>query len=73
MELHAVTSANLAAIGYDPDSKTLAVRFRSGALWHYVGVPAKVYAELHAAKSHGRYFGLHIRPYYRGVRQEEAR
>lgn len=71
MEMHAIRSSNLAAIGYEPRSKTLAIQFRAGTIYHYAGVSPEVYAGLRGAKSPGGYFAAHVRPVYRGVKQEE--
>ena len=63
LTLSAVSSSNLASVGYDPDTKTLAVQFKSGAVGHYSGVSAKEHAALIAAPSVGGYFAAHIRPH----------
>lgn len=45
-----VRSTNLSAIGYDPTTATLSVRFLSGALYNYFGVPRAVYEGLLASQ-----------------------
>ena len=65
MKLIAVKSTNLAAIGYEPKTKTLEVEFISGAVWRYVGVPASVWEGLRSAKSHGQYFHQNVRTSFR--------
>lgn len=57
----AVRSSNVAAHGYDASSKTLAVQFANGGLYHYAGVPADVAAQLGAAESKGSFFASHVR------------
>jgi len=44
-----VKSSNITAVGYE--NGTLAVKFSSGSVYHYEGVPTNVYAELIAAES----------------------
>jgi hypothetical protein len=58
-----VTSNQVAAIGYDPLSKTLAVTFTrgTGAVYHYPNVEPKVHADFMAAESIGKFFGAHIK------------
>ena len=59
-----VKSSQLASIGYDAASKTLAATFARGpgTVYQYPNVDAKVYAELMAADSIGSFFGKHIKP-----------
>lgn len=64
IELTLCDSSNIAAYGYDMTSATLAVKFKSGpggSIYHYEGVPAWVYTELHAAPSKGKYLAEKIR------------
>ena len=60
-----VESSQIAEVGYDPGSKTLAVRFRSkagkGSLYHYKGVEAEHYADLCKCESLGKHFGTCIK------------
>lgn len=57
-----VTSSQIAQIGYDADSETLAIRFNpnranaEGSVYHYANVPAKVWEDLQAAESKGSFF-----------------
>lgn len=69
IELKACESSNLAAHGYDPETRTLAVRFKSGGVWHYSGVPLEVHEGLCAAASKGGYFATKILPKYKGAKQ----
>ncbi|MNW05544.1 hypothetical protein D3C71_2018060 [compost metagenome] len=59
-----VKSQQVASIGYDASSKTLAVTFARGpgTVYQYPGVDAKVHADFLAAESIGTYFGKHIKP-----------
>ncbi|HIH03555.1 MAG TPA: KTSC domain-containing protein [Methanoregulaceae archaeon] len=59
-----LTSSLLEAVAYDPAERRLRIRFRSGAIYDYDGVPPVVYDELLAAPSKGGYFSEYIRPEY---------
>jgi hypothetical protein len=61
-------SSNIAAIGYDAQSKTLAVRFTYGLTYHFRDVPPDVYALFRDAPSKGSFFAWHIKADYVGVR-----
>jgi hypothetical protein len=54
-------SSNIAAHGYDPASKTLALQFKGGGVYHYHDVPAEVAAGLSNAESIGKYVSQSIR------------
>ena len=58
-----VKSNQVGAIGYDADSKTLAVTFArgAGAIYHYPNVEPEVHAAFVGAESIGTYFGKHIK------------
>ncbi|HLY26913.1 MAG TPA: KTSC domain-containing protein [Aggregatilineales bacterium] len=56
-----ITSSNLAAIGYDPHTKTLEVEFKNGMIYQYDRVPVDIYAELMNADSHGSYFARNVK------------
>ena len=64
MERVPLSSSSLRSVGYDSDAKLLEVEFRSGALYHYEGVPDWLVEALMAARSKGRYFELRIRDRY---------
>lgn len=66
-----VQSSNLAAIGYDADSKCLQVRFLNGALWRYHTVPQSAYEGLQTAGSVGSYFHKYIRSVYPAEQVDE--
>jgi hypothetical protein len=50
-----VESSMIQAVGYDSKTRTLEVVFNSGRAYCYEGVPPKIYKELMAAESKGRY------------------
>lgn len=61
MHFQAVASSSIAAVGYDAELATLALRFHTGAEYHYFAVPQRLYRELLAADSIGAHFHAHIR------------
>lgn len=67
-----MASSILAAVAYDPAERRLRIRFRTGAIFDYDGVPPVVYDELLAAPSKGAYFAEYIRPEYSYRRVESA-
>jgi hypothetical protein len=46
MTMQPVNSSNIAAIGYDPETQTLAIEFRSGGTYEYYDVPEQVFEGL---------------------------
>ncbi len=56
----AVDSSLLAAAAYSTE-ETLALQFRSGAVYRYFAVPSAVFQNLIAATSKGTYCNRHIR------------
>lgn len=65
-----VDSSQIVAIGHDPETNTLAIRFfsgwgekkRVGSLYHYQNFTADDFAAFMAAESKGKHFGAHIKP-----------
>ncbi len=55
-----VESSNLRSIGYDIDSSTLEVEFKSGAVWQYFDVPESLWYEFEGAESKGIFFNREI-------------
>lgn len=65
MVRQAVSSSNLASVGYDPDSETLEVEFlKTGKVYEYYNVPQFMYDRLMAASSHGVFFNAEIKNSY---------
>lgn len=65
MERQAVSSSNIASIGYDPDSETLEVEFlKSGRVYQYSNVPLFMYERLMQAPSVGIFFNAEIKDSY---------
>lgn len=60
-----VQGGQIAAIGYDEATKTLAVKFNRGtATYHYADVPSEVNAAFMASESKGKFFQGTIKPQY---------
>jgi len=55
MKLTTVDSSMIHAVGYDSKKRVLEVVFNSDQTYCYEGVPPKIYKELMAAESKGRY------------------
>lgn len=61
MKFTPVTSSNLDGVHYDATSKTLTVKFKNGATYHYHQVTPDHYEGLISAKSPGSYMHSHIK------------
>ncbi len=59
--MNPVTSGSLSAVGYDPVTYTLAVQFKSGAIYHYANVDSNTHQALMNAESKGSFFRLTIK------------
>lgn len=59
-----VRSSAIAAVGYDPNTRRMQIRFTSGGTYTYCGVPQSVYDGLMSASSVGTYFDRVIRDRY---------
>jgi KTSC domain len=65
MERQAVSSSNIASVGYDPHSETLEVEFlKSGKVYEYYNVPAFMHERLMEAPSVGVFFNAEIKNTY---------
>lgn len=67
VKLIEVESKQIHAAGYDPETRTLAIRFKNWrgeitSLYHY-SAPQKRFDELMAAESKGGYFNAYIKPF----------
>lgn len=54
-------SSNIAGHGHDPETSTLLIQFKNGAVHKYEGVTAEDYAALAGAESVGKHFYAEIR------------
>ena len=60
--LHPVKkSSQVHSIGYDANTKTLAVQFNSGGTYHYHDVPQEKFNAMRDAESPGSHLGKHIK------------
>ncbi|HET9143413.1 KTSC domain-containing protein [Actinophytocola sp.] len=64
MRRRPVDSSVVRAVGYDRDEQILEVEFHNDRIYRYFVVPHKVYQELLAAPSFGRYFNEKVRDRY---------
>ena len=64
-KIRQIESSSVDAVGYDPDSNKLYVRFvGSGRAYAYYGVSASVYDAFMAADSKGGFVNAHIKGRY---------
>lgn len=66
VKLQDVESSTIAALGHDPETETLAVRFKSykgqlTSLYHYQNVSTADFVALRDAESIGKHFGQTIK------------
>lgn len=66
VKLLEVQSSQIHAIGHDPETNTLAIRFKNWkgevtSLYHYANVTAKQFDDFLAAPSKGRHFALEFK------------
>jgi len=71
LQLKPVASSNIAAIGYNKLTSVLRVKFLTGGVYDYSGVPPVVAEEFQEASSKGTYLSRFIRPRY-AVRKLDA-
>lgn len=65
MDYKPVASSNIAEVGYDPETKTMGVRFKDGAEYHYEDVSAEKHKTFVESKSLGAHFHKHVRPHHK--------
>lgn len=68
MERTAVTSSNVASVGYEDATQTLEIEFHGGAVYQYFDVPRAVFEGLLAADSPGGFVHEQIRGVFRYAR-----
>lgn len=68
MDRVAVSSRNLAEVGYDSQSETLEVMFQHGSVYQYYNVPPFMYERLMQASSLGTFFNTNIKGHYAEAR-----
>ena len=60
MDIKDVKSSNILGIGYDPETKTLAVKFKTG-VYHHADVSPEDHAAFMAADSKGSHYHANIK------------
>lgn len=60
-DLHPVQSSMIRAVGYTTPQQRMHVRFNTGNVYGFSGVPVDVYSGLIKSDSKGKYFNQHIR------------
>lgn len=70
MDMVAVESSNIAAIGYDVNSSVLEIEFKNGSAYEYYDVPQYEHDNLMGAESKGKYANAYI---YKRYRQQKIR
>ena len=63
-DMFPVSSSNVAAVGYDENSRTLYVRFLNQSLYMYKGVPKNEFENLKNAPSVGSYLHRNFKNVY---------
>lgn len=61
IERSPVTSSNIHSIGYDAATRTLAIQFRNGGVYHYADVSPDEHQALMQSESKTRHFQAKIR------------
>lgn len=64
MNMTAVSSSNIEAVGYSPIDKLLQVEFKNGTTYQYEGVPANIAQGLVDASSVGQFFNANVKDSY---------
>ncbi len=62
LERQPVKSRILRSVGYDDTTKILEIEFHTGLVYHYSGVPLKVYKDFMHSGEPGKYFSEKVRP-----------
>jgi len=63
-----VESANIKAIGYDPNTRTLRVQFKATSAYDFKGPGPEVFSAFMASDSKGRFFFTEIKGKYDSVK-----
>lgn len=61
MERTPVASSNIASIGFDAETETLEVEFKSGLVYQYYNVPQFMHEQIVTASSVGAFFNANVR------------
>lgn len=69
--MKAVKSSSVDSHGYDAATKTLAVKYQGGGVYHYAGVPQDLADRIAKAESVGRFIATDLKPKFTGVLQKQ--
>lgn len=70
-ELEPVVSSNIAAVGYDKESRTMFVQYKGrDTVYEHPGVPLLTYETMMIAESIGSYYARNIKKTYPGTKAE---
>ena len=61
MQREPLLSNSLTSVGYDADTQTLEIEFKTGEIYRYLNVPESVYITFINSDSPGRFFIKHIK------------
>jgi hypothetical protein len=64
MEMIRVSSSAISAVGYDPDTQQMQIKFKQGRTYTFCRVPQHVFDGLLSAGSKGTYYDHRIRDMY---------
>lgn len=64
MQMISVSSSAISAVGYEPSTRQMQIRFKQGRTYTFCRVPQHVFDGLLSAESKGRYYDHHIRDRY---------
>ena len=64
VDMRPVSSSAIEAVGYDPSTRRMRIRFAGRNEYDFCGVPETVYQGLMSASSKGTYYNDHIRDRY---------
>ncbi|HBD20260.1 MAG TPA: KTSC domain-containing protein [Arenimonas sp.] len=64
MDMIQVRSSAISAVGYDPSTMRMKIRFAQGDTYDFCRVPAHIFQGLLNARSKGTYYNDHIRDRY---------
>lgn len=60
MDMIPVRSSAMTAVGYDPQTQQLFIKFHQGHTYTFCGVPQAIHEGLMSSSSKGRYYLNHI-------------
>lgn len=64
IEIKPKESSSVFSYAYDDEKSVLMVKFKSGDVYHYRGVPEELFKEMQKAESAGKYIHEHLKSQY---------